>query len=81
MWYGVLTLASAMFGFQFFFKQSYKKNYHEEDNLKAMAVFNAGSGIIGLISLLVINGFKFEYTHFTLIMATIKTIFGIFKII
>lgn len=76
MWYGVLTLASVMFGFQFFFKQSYKKNYHEEDNLKAMAVFNAGSGIIGLISLLVINGFKFEYTHFTLIMATIKTIFG-----
>lgn len=76
MWYGVLTLASIMFGFMFFFKQIYKKNYDEVDYLKSMAVFNVGSGIIGLISLLIINGFKFEYTHFTMIMAVINTING-----
>lgn len=74
MWYGVLASASVMFGFMFFFKQIFKKNYDEPDNLKAMAIFNAGSGIMGLVSLLIINGFRFEYTHFTLLMAVIATI-------
>ena len=42
-----------------------------------MAIMNVGGSIIGLISMLLINGFKFEYTHFTLIMSIIVTINGL----
>ena len=74
MWYGVLALSSIMFGFMFFFKQMYSINYKEENTIRAMAIFNFIGGIIGIISLLIVNGFRFEYTHFSLIMAVISTI-------
>lgn len=74
MWYGVLALSSVMFGLMFFFKQMYSNNYQEENTIRAMAIFNFIGGIIGIISLWIVNGFRFEYTHFSLIMAVISTV-------
>lgn len=73
--YGLLTASTVMFGFEFFFKDIFRKHYGS--GLKATLVMNIGSSIFGLLSLLLINGFIFEYSHFALVMALISVIFGL----
>ena len=67
IYYGLLTVAVTMFSFQFFFNRIFEKEYG--NGLKAMFVFSAGASLVGLVVLLAINGFRFEYTHFSLLMA------------
>lgn len=71
-YYGLITLATAMFSVMFFFNQMYQKHYGS--GLRAALLFSMGSGLAGLIVLLAINGFLFEYTHFSLIMATLTAL-------
>ena len=71
-YYGMLTLATAMFSVMFFFNQMYQKHYGS--GLRASLLFMAGSGVAGLIVLLAINGFSFEYTPFSLLMATLAAL-------
>ncbi len=67
IYYGLLTTAVTMFSFQFLFNRIFEKEYG--NSLRAMFVFSAGSSLVGLLGLLIINGFKVEYTHFSLLMA------------
>lgn len=67
IYYGLLTAAVTMFSFQFLFNRIFEKEYG--NSLRAMFVFSAGSSLVGLLGLLIINGFKVEYTHFSLLMA------------
>lgn len=67
LYYGLLTAAVTMFSFQFLFNRIFEKEYG--NSLRAMFVFSAGSSLVGLLGLLIINGFKVEYTHFSLLMA------------
>ena len=61
-----------MFSVQFFFNQQFEHNYG--GGLRAMFVFSAGSGLAGLIVLLAINGFRVEFTPFTLVMAVLAAL-------
>lgn len=67
VYYGILAAAVTMFSLQFLFNSIFEKEYG--NGLRAMLVFSAGSSLAGLIVLLIINGFKVEYTHFSMLMA------------
>ncbi len=73
--YSLITVSTVMFGFMFFFKDIFRKNYGS--GLKATLVMSAGGGIFGLISLLIINGFVFEFSLYAFIMAFIAAINGL----
>lgn len=72
LYYGLLMAAVTMFSFQFLFNKIFEKEYG--NGIKAMLVFSAGSSLAGLVVLLVINGFKVEYTHFSMLMAFITAL-------
>ena len=67
IYYGVLLAAVTMFSFQFLFNGIFEKEYG--NGLRAMFVFSAGSSFVGFLILLAINGFRFEFTWFSLLMA------------
>ncbi len=67
LYYGVLLAAVTMFSFQFLFNGIFEKEYG--NSLRAMFVFSAGSSLVGFVILFIINGFKFEFTWFSLLMA------------
>ena len=69
MYYGIISLCALMFSTQFFFTKIFQKSYG--DDLKAMLVSSAGSALVGLIMLFLINGFHFGCTVFALIMAVL----------
>lgn len=70
--YGLLTLSTVMFGVMFWFKDIFRKNYGS--GLRATLVMSLGGGIFGFIALAVINGLKFEFSWFALIMATLASL-------
>ncbi len=67
LYYGVLLAAVTMFSFQFLFNGIFEKEYG--NGLRAMLVFSAGSSLVGFLILFVINGFRFEFTWFSALMA------------
>lgn len=67
LYYGILLAAVTMFSFQFLFNGIFEKEYG--NGLRAMFVFSADSSLVGFLILLIINGFKFEFTWFSLLMA------------
>lgn len=67
LYYGVLLGAVTMFSFQFLFNRIFEKEYGS--GIRSMLVFSAGSSFAGFLILLIINGFRIEYTHFTMLMA------------
>ena len=60
-------MAVTMFSFQFLFNGIFEKEYG--NSLRAMFVFSAGASFVGLIGLLIINGFRVEFTPFSMLMA------------
>lgn len=72
IYYGLLGLAVVMFAFQFLFNGIFEKEYG--NGMRALLVFSAGSSATGLLALLVINGFKFEFTPFSLSIAVLAAI-------
>lgn len=67
VYYGVLLAAVTMFSFQFLFNGIFEKEYG--NGLRSMFVFSAGSSLVGFVCLFVINGFRFEFTWFSMLMA------------
>lgn len=67
IYYGILLAAVTMFSFQFLFNGIFEKEYG--NGLRAMFVFSAGSSLVGFLILLMINGFRFEFTWFSMLMA------------
>ena len=67
--YGMLTASTVMFSFMFWFKDMFRKNYGS--GIRATLMMTFGGGIFGFIALAIINGLKFEFSLFALIMAVI----------
>ena len=67
--YGLVALATAMFSVQFFFKNMFRSQYG--GGIRATLLFSVGSGTVGFIIMLIMNGFTFEITPFSLIMALV----------
>lgn len=74
--YLLLITSTVMFGSQFFFSDMFRRNYG--DSFKATLVSRLGGGIFGLIALVIINGFEFEFTAFAFVMALITNINSLF---
>ena len=75
MYYGIIMIAVLMFSMQFLFNQRFQKEYGS--GLKALLVFVLGYNIGGLLVLLIINGFRVEFTPFTLLLSFLWSVNGL----
>lgn len=74
MYYGLIILTVIMFGVGFGITDGYRKK--RGSSLLASMHYSLISSIAGLIIFFLINGFKFEFTLFTFILALISSIKG-----
>ncbi len=72
MYYGIILVAVLMFGFQFFFNGKYEQKNGNDFNSSMLFIF--GGSLAGLVVLLAVNKFAFEFTFYTLIMAVITAL-------
>ena len=73
MYYGFIIVSVLMFGGCFFLNDVYRKKRNASDVLKTFESMFIGS-IVGLIILFIINGFKLEFTWFTLLIVLLTTL-------
>lgn len=76
LYYALISLSVIMFGVQFLFTDKYQKECGQ--SVLAAHRLTFYSGIVGIIILLIINGFRVEYTHFTLICAIASALVSLF---
>ncbi len=75
MYYALIVLAVITFGACFACNDIYQKI--RGNTVKVSIQFSALSSFAGLVVLLIINKFKFEYTHYTLIMSVLMYLISI----
>lgn len=74
MYYGIIMAAVIMFSVQFLFNQQFEKQCGS--GLRSMLIFSLGYSAAGLLVLLIINGFAWEFSWFSLIMAVLTALNG-----
>lgn len=74
MYYGLVVVAVVLFGLQFLANEQYQKE--SGSGIFQTMLFNLLGALFGLPVLLLLNNFKIEYTHFTLLMACVKFLNG-----
>ena len=67
MYYGIISLSALFFSLVFIFSDKYTKRYGAGNDVALK--FTAGSHLAGLVALLAINKFHFEFTPFTVAVA------------
>ncbi len=72
LYYGMLTASVTLFGVQFWFNQRYQRI--SGSSMGATFRFALFSNLTGLLCLLIINGFSFAVTPFTLVMALLAAL-------
>lgn len=75
MYYLLIIVSVLLFGGNFWCSDAYRKAQNDS-SLRANMRFSLISGICGLVIMLTINGFRFNITPFSLIMALIAIING-----
>ena len=75
MYYALIILSVCMFGGTFIFNREYQKRSGNDP--RASFTFSLISAAVGLPILLAINGFRLEFTVFTLIMAILSSLNGL----
>lgn len=74
MYYAMVMAAVVMFGLQFFCNQQYEREC--KSGLSSSMMFIFGGAVAGLVVLLAVNGFRWEFTPFTQFMASLAAIDG-----
>ena len=74
MYYFLIILSVILFGGSFALNDGYRKR--EGDSIRASLMFTFTSSVAGLIMLMAINGFKFEFTPFTFVIALLASLIG-----
>jgi drug/metabolite transporter (DMT)-like permease len=74
MYYGLIMLSVIIFSGCFAFKNIYRKV--RGGSIQATLEFSFAGGIASIIFLTILNGLKFEFTPFTLVMALLKALNG-----
>lgn len=74
LYYAMVMAAVVMFGLQFFCNQQYEREC--KSGLSASMMFIFGGAVAGLVILLAVNGFKWEFTPFTVLMASLAALDG-----
>ncbi len=72
MYYGMVSAAVLLFGFQFWFNRRYGEICGS--GLLPTLAFALGTSLIGAVVLFGLNGFRFEFTPFSAIVATLSAI-------
>lgn len=72
LYYGIILVAVVMFGFQFFLNNDYQNK--NGSGFLTSILFIFGSSLAGLPVLWGINGFRFEFTWYTLFMALVTAL-------
>lgn len=75
MYYGIILLAVALFGFEFYCNGLYQRE--AGSSLFTSFFFSCTAGIVGAISLAALNGISFSTTPFTIIMALLSALNGL----
>ncbi|MBE6787506.1 MAG: hypothetical protein E7537_04070 [Ruminococcaceae bacterium] len=75
MYYALIIISVIMFGVCFACNDIYQKV--RGNTVKVSVQFSLLSSFAGLVVLLIVNKFKFEYTHYTLFMAFIQYLISI----
>lgn len=75
MYYGLIILAVVLFGAAFAVNDVFQQKFGS--SLKISLQFSLVSSVAGLIVLFAINGMKFEFTWFTLIMAFLSALISL----
>lgn len=75
MYYGLIILAVVLFGAAFAVNDVFQQKFGS--SLKISLQFSLVSSVAGLIVLFAINGMKFEFTWFTLIMAFLSALIAL----
>lgn len=70
----MVMAAVVMFGLQFFCNQQYERECKSSFTSSMMFIF--GGALAGLVVLFIVNGFKWEFTPFTLFMASLAALDG-----
>ena len=68
-YYGLITVSVILFGITFFFNDRYQKE--SGSSMGATFIFSLVNSLAGLFCLLVTNGFRLDFTPFTLVMAVL----------
>jgi drug/metabolite transporter (DMT)-like permease len=71
-YYAIITASVILFALTFFFNDRYQKE--SGSDMGATFVFSLINSLAGLLCLLALNRFRFEFTPFTLLMATLTAI-------
>lgn len=74
MYYGLIVLSVILFGGCFALNDVFQKQCGS--SIKASLQFSLLSAVAGLIVLLAVNGFRIEFTVFTLLLALLSTLSG-----
>ena len=74
MYYFLIILSVILFGGSFALNDGYRKR--EGGSIRASLMFTFTSSVAGLIILMAINGFKFEFTPFTFVIALLASLIG-----
>lgn len=72
MYYGMVTVAVILFGVQFFFTDRYQQE--NGTGLGATFTFSFLAAAVSALFMAAINGFRFGFTPFTLMMATVAAV-------
>lgn len=72
MYYAIITFSVILFGIQFLLNNNYQKE--SGSGIGATFIFSLLNSIIGLICLLIVNRFQFEFNAFTVLMASLAAI-------
>lgn len=75
MYYTLIAIATIMFGMQFFFSKAYQAA--EGVKVSKAFVFALGFSVVTIITMLIINKFRIEFTWFSLLAATVYSVMGI----
>ena len=74
LYYGIIMAAVVMFSLQFWFNQQFERQCGS--GLRPMLIFSSGYSAAGLLVLLIINGFRLEFSWFSMIMAILTALNG-----
>lgn len=75
MYYALIILSVIMFGAEFALNDKYRSL--RGNTIKVSLQFSLISGLAGLVVLMLINGFRLEFTWFTFLMAVLTALAGI----
>lgn len=67
MYYLLIATATVLFSFQFLFNKNFEVSYGE--GLNSAIVFSVGTSTIGLVSMLITNQFRIEFSLFSFMLA------------